>query len=166
MWMPKPAHFSEGGIIRPEVVNTLDLYGTILDAADDTDWGQPQEDLEDLIEAGSLTPLLSGAEDVVWQDVVWQDAPWQNQTFSIIGPDPRENLVMLRRDNLKLIRLACGEGAPLYELYDLNDEIVAVQNVFDDPKYADQRDQLKTDLDLWWGEQCQKYPAEVKSYRV
>jgi len=144
----KPPYFSSGGIVRNEVVNTLDLYGTILDIAGDSSWQQPQ------IEAGSLIPLLESHGSI----------EWKNKTFSIIGSEPKENLTMLRWDNLKLIRLSCGDNAPLYELYDLSDPVTEVRNVFDDPEYQDSRRQLKAELDAWWAQQSQKYPHEVKSY--
>ena len=144
----KPPHFHSGGVVRDEVVNTLDLYGTLLDTAGDVSWQQPH------IEARSLMPLLSGPERI----------PWSNETFSIIGSEPGRNLTMLRRDDLKLVRLACGDDEPLYELYDMNDSIVEVRNVFDDPRYESGKERLKTELDAWWTQQARKYPDEIESY--
>lgn len=144
----KPPYSSDGGIVRDEVISTLDLYGTILDMAGDPSWQQPH------IEAGSLMPLLHGQGNVVWS----------SKAFSIIGDSPEENLTMLRSDNLKLIRLSRGDGAPLYELYDLNDRVVDVRNVFDDPAYQSAKERLKAELDAWWAQQSEKYPSEVESY--
>lgn len=144
----KPPGFAHGGIVRDQIVNTLDLYGTLLDAAADANWRQPH------IEARSLMPLLTDSEQNVWED----------RTYSIIGSDPSHNLTMLRRDDLKLMRLARGEDEPLYELYDMNDEIVEVRNVFDDLAYCDIKGTLQAELDAWWHQQVARYPDEVLSY--
>jgi arylsulfatase A-like enzyme len=144
----KPSGLVGGGTVRDEIVNTLDLYGTILDMAGDTDWRQPH------IEARSLVPLLQGSGGVAWK----------NKTYAIIGADPAENLSMLRTDCLKLIRLSRGGSEPLYELYDMRDEPVEVRNVFDDPDYVDGREELRAELDAWWAGQCAAYPDEIRSY--
>jgi len=149
----KPPGFSRGGLVRDEVVNTLDLYGTILDAAGDADWRQPH------IEARSLMPLLEQTGSTAWE----------NRTFSIIGSDPRANLTMLRRDDLKLMRLAQsrasgGQDTPLYELYDMTDEVIETRNVFDDPRYDDSRQALMAELEAWSSQQAARYPDEIVSY--
>jgi arylsulfatase A-like enzyme len=144
----KPPGFKEEGIARQEVVNTLDLYGTILDAAGDTSWQQPH------VEARSLVPLLQGTTS----------GSWENRTYSIIGADPGRNLTMLRTADLKLIRLARGEDNPLYELYDMRHEPVEVRNVFERPAYQDKRETLQADLDTWSAGQSAAYPDEVRSY--
>jgi arylsulfatase A-like enzyme len=136
-----------GGERRAQNVNLLDLYGTILDAAGDADWRAPH------IEARSLAPLLADA-----------DASWENETYSIIGADPLRNLTMLRRDDIKLVRLAEGPLAAHYELYDMNDEVPEVRNVFEDPAYAAVRDALKADLDAWWAKQAARYPDPLIDY--
>lgn len=145
----KPPHFSSGGIVCDRVVNTLDLYGTILDTAGDRSWKQPQ------IEARSLVPLLAASPESV---------AWENKTSAIIGSDAKTNLTMLRSDDLKMIRLARGDNEPLYELYDMNDGIVEVRNVFDDPEYQDAKRRLKAELDAWWTQQSEEYPDEIESY--
>jgi len=144
----KPPGFSSGGIVRDEVVNTLDLYGTILDLASDESWQRPR------IEARSLVPLLQGSDSVAWE----------NATYSIIGANPKGNLTMLRTGNLKLIRLSRGDNEPLYELYDMRDEPVEVRNVFDDLAYQDRREELKAELDAWWARQSAAYPDKIRSY--
>ena len=143
----KPPRHSGRGFQRREIVNIVDLYGTVLDMAGDEDWRQPG------IEARSLAPML-------------EDGPvdWEDQTWSIIGADPMRNLTMLRRDQMKLIRLAQGSTDALYELYDLNDRVIEVRNVFDDPGYAVLRDEMVADLDAWWREQAKKYPQELAHY--
>jgi arylsulfatase A-like enzyme len=144
----KPSRFCSGGLVRDEIVNTLDLYGTILDVAGDKDWQQPHT------EARSLVPLLEQAGSVLWE----------NRTFSIIGSDPTRNLTMLRHDDLKLMRLARGQEPPLYELYDMSDEVVETRNVFDDLRYDDGRQVLMTELEAWSSQQAARYPDEIVSY--
>ena len=144
----KPPRSTHAGVVRDEIVNTLDLYGTILDTAGDAGWRQPH------IESRSLAPFLQQAGHV----------PWENKTFSIIGADPARNLTMLRGDHLKLARLARGDEEPLYELYDMDDEVVEVRNVLDDPAYQDGKRALQAELDAWWGLQAARYPAQVRSY--
>jgi arylsulfatase A-like enzyme len=144
----KPPGSPDEGIVRDEIVNTLDLYGTILEAAGDASWQQPH------VEARSLMPLLRRSADVVWQ----------NRTYSIIGADPLAALTMLRTEDLKLVRLARRDGEPLYELYDMQDQPVEVRNAYSDPAYEGRRERLKADLDAWSICQCAAYPREVTSY--
>ena len=135
------------GLRRDEIVNSLDIYGTILECAGDAEWRQPG------IEARSLLPLLHDNETA-----------WQDRTYSIIGDDPATNLTMLRKGHLKLIRLARGAAGALYEMYDMRDEPVEVRDVYVDPAYRADRDRMRADLDAWWREQRVKYPSVVHSY--
>jgi arylsulfatase A-like enzyme len=144
----KPPRSSCGGVVREEIVNTLDLYGTILEAASDREWRQPH------IEARSLTPLL-GQEG---------GTAWENWTYSIIGSDPARNLTMLRRDDLKLMRLARGPDTLHHELYDMADEVVETRNVFDDPRYEEEQRALVAELEAWSSRQAAMYPDEIVSY--
>lgn len=132
---------------RGQIVNALDLYGTILDYAGDAAWQQPG------IEARTLLPLLGA-----------QPGPWRNETHSIIGENPQRNTTMLRRDGLKLIRLARGPVDALYELYDLAAEPLETHDVYADPAYRAAGAALRADLDAWWRDQAAKYPAKVVSY--
>lgn len=143
----KPPRYRTGGLVRKEVVNTLDLYGTILDMAGDNAWRAPH------IEARSLLPLFEAGPVV-----------WGNRAWSIIGADATHNLTMLRQDNLKLIRLARGQREPLYEMYDLCDEVVETRNVYEDSTYRAEREALRAELDTWWRLQAERYPAKVCSY--
>jgi arylsulfatase A-like enzyme len=143
----KPPWPSDGGIARNEIVNTIDLYGTILDMAGDKAWRQAH------IEARSLVPLLDNT----------RDRTWENVTFSIIGANPKHNLTMLRSDDLKLIRLSRGDDEPLYELYDMSDQI-EVRNRFDDPAYEGGKKGSMVKLDAWWRQQAVKYPQTLESY--
>jgi arylsulfatase A-like enzyme len=144
----KPPGRAGGGLQRHEVVNIIDLYGTILDAAGDEGWQREG------IEARSLSDLLEEGS-----------GEWENETYSVIGTDPLHNLTMCRREEMKLIRLAQGPKDALYELYDLRDEVVEVRNVFHDPDYRAVRDDLKARLDAWWRTQADRYPREIVHYR-
>ncbi len=144
----KPPYVSKGGIQRDIVVNTLDLYGTILDTAGDLSWKQPH------IEAQSLVPLFT---DPIEKDEL------AGSTFSIIGRNPQTNLTMLRNERFKLIRLARGDDEPLYELYDMSENCVEVRNLFEQPAYQTTAGRLKAELDAWWTRQSLNYPEDIKS---
>ena len=73
------------GIVK-KVVNTIDLYQTILDYA-----GLPNRNQES--ESVSLLPLIKD-----------KNSPWVDDSFSIIGALPEQALSSLRRKGLKLIR--------------------------------------------------------------
>jgi hypothetical protein len=70
---------------------------------------------------------------------------------------------MLRSDDLKLIRLSRGDDEPLYELYDMSDQI-EVRNRFDDPAYEGGKKGSMVKLDAWWRQQAVKYPQTLESY--
>lgn len=144
------------GRVDQHVLNTLDLYGTILDYAGDADWRQPG------IEARSLAPLLAGPGAA-------HSEGWDNATYSIIGEDPLRNLTMLRRDHLKLIRLARGPEEALYELYETREASpgspAETHNVYTDPAYAAEAAAMRAELDAWWRAQSAKYPPRVIRYR-
>jgi arylsulfatase A-like enzyme len=143
----KPAFYRDKGIVRDEIVNSLDLYGTILDVAGDCEWKKEN------IESRSLTPLFN--------DTYKQ---WDNETYSIIGNDKNNNLTMIRKNNLKLMRLACGEDEAVYEMYDMNDEVVEVRNIYEDISYEKEKKILKKQLDSWWEDQSKKYPQRIISH--
>ncbi|MCD6520831.1 MAG: sulfatase-like hydrolase/transferase [Anaerolineae bacterium] len=149
----KPAFAQQGGWQNSRVVNTIDLFGTILEVAGDQNWAEEEAE-KGRIEARSLAPLLHKGAEVAWE----------NHTFAIIGGNPESNLTMLRQDHLKLIRLAREDGEALYELYDMRDPVYEVRNVYEDPTYAAQREELKEKLDRWWARQKALYPQRVKSY--
>lgn len=143
----KPAGHNEKGSIRDEVVSSLDLYGTILDVAGDKEWKK------DNIESRTLINLMHN-----------DNSRWDNETYSIIGHDKKYNLTMLRKDDLKLMRLARGDEEALYEMYDMKDEIVEVRNIYHDRAYKKEKDILKRQLDTWWALQGEKYPEKIISH--
>jgi len=149
MLIIKPPNYGGGNRKVTEIVNTIDLYGTVLEAAGIQDWKGTD------IEARSLAPFLGDPN---------KEIRWDNETYSIIGQDPDKNLTMLRKDNLKLIRLARAGEPALYELYDMNDDELEARNVFNDTAYRGKRDEMKEQLDSWWAIQKRNYPGEIKSF--
>ena len=132
--------------IRDQLVNSIDLYGTILDMAGDTEWKElPQ------IESKSLLPLIANVNHEEWEDKV----------FSIIGNEPSNNLCMLRMGTLKIIRKANYDNAPIYELYDLEKDPYETQNMYGVSAYKGIREQMKKELDRWWEKQSNRYPANL-----
>ena len=144
----KPA--AQGGMgmgIRQQLVNSIDLYGTILDIAGDKEWKNlPQ------IESKSLLPLI---------EVETPTTEWENKVYSIIGGKPGENLCMLRSGSLKLIRKAVKDSEAIYELYDFDQDPLETQNVYGHSDYGVVRQQLKAELDSWWQKQAERYPNEL-----
>jgi arylsulfatase A-like enzyme len=139
----------EKGRRAEHVVNSLDLFGTFLDAAGNTHWREDKG-----VEARSFLPLLDDS-----------NAPWENETFSINGPDPVKNTVMFRKDNLKMIRLGLSADQALYELYDMNDAATDQRDVYDDPAYAGRREQMRERIDGFWAAQRERYPGQVRSFQ-
>ncbi len=142
----KPAAGQGKNGIRHELVNSIDLYGTILDIAGDDEW----KDLANM-ESNSLLPLI--AEN--------KNSEWENRIFSIIGISPEENLCMLRAGPLKIIRKSIAGSAPIYELYDFDKDPYETQNVYDQSAYLNVEKNLRAELDSWWAKQAERYPEEL-----
>ncbi len=139
----KPAG-APSGRRRSEVVNTIDLFQTVLDAAQ-IDW-KPRPGREaEYTESRSLMPLLSG-----------DASQWDNETYSIIGDKRDSALCMVRRDACKLIRLAHGPKDAVYEMYDLEKDPDEHTDVYERPEYRKVRDCLQKKLDAWFQKQ---YPC-------
>jgi len=129
-------------------VNTLDLYGTLLDAAGDDGWRGPE------IEAGTLSPRLAGGDSL------------PRDVFAIHGKSPDELLTMLRRGPMKLIRLSLPEENH-YELYDLGDAVPEMRDVASDPAYQSSLAELRAALDPWTESQRARMnpdPSELTCY--
>jgi arylsulfatase len=148
----KPASGQGGKGIRKELVNTIDVYGTLLDIAGDKEWRNLPN-----MESRSLLPLI-GSEN--------RATDWENKVYSIIGEDPETNLCMLRSGSLKIIRKAVKDSDAVYELYDFDKDPLETQNKFGQAEYAEIQERLKIELDAWWKIQADRYPKELdKSYR-
>lgn len=124
-------------------VNSMDLYGTLLDIAGDTGWVNLP-----LMESRSLLPLLHG-----------ENLPQgSGKVFSVIGTHPADNLCMLREGSLKIIRKSIKDQPALYELYDLDSDPDETRNVYGLPAYRAMEKSLKQDIDSWWLKQSERYP--------
>ncbi len=142
----KPASGQGLAGVREELVNSIDVYGTILDLAGDTAWRNlPQ------IESRSLLPLIKEENT----------SRWENEVYSIIGADPENNLCMLRSGSLKIIRKAIKGGEPIYELYDFEKDPFETQNVYGQTEYLDAVEELRAQLDTWQEIQAVRYPKEL-----
>ena len=143
----KPVTGQNANGVRLELVNSIDLYGTILDIAGDTEWNSlPQ------IESRSLLPLIDGK-------II--STEWENKVFSIIGNTPESNLCMIRSGALKLIRKAIEDSDPIYELYDFDKDSLETQNVYGHNDYLGIQEKLQTELDSWWEKQAGRYPKNL-----
>ncbi len=141
---PAAGHGLKG--IKRELVNSIDLYGTILDIAGDKEWNNlPQ------MESKSLLPLIDNSSA----------GEWENKVFSIIGNNPETNLCMLRTGSLKIIRKSIKDREPIYELYDFDKDPYEVQNEYGNSEYLNVREKLRTELDSWWKKQAKRYPKKL-----
>lgn len=149
----KPAAgYGKKGVYE-ELVNSIDVYGTLLDIAGDKDWADLAE-----MESRSLLPIIQQEKNAF---------EWENKVYSIIGEDPEKNLCMLRSGSLKIIRKAISEGKAIYELYDFDKDPLETQNIFGDTAYTEVQEKLKIDIDTWWKKQAQRYPKEIdKSFQI
>jgi len=134
---------------RAEVVNTIDLFGTFLDAAGDNAW---RDDFP--FHSGSLLPLLHGDAKAYAHE---------NRTFAVHAYNLNEFKTMTRRDELKLLRLHKG-GETFYEAYDCTDDIPDVRNVYDDPAYAPRLEALRREVDDFSAREHKAHPL-VGGYR-
>jgi arylsulfatase A-like enzyme len=145
----KPANSS--GFSKIDIpVSTLDIYGLILDVAGEAGWKELPG-----MEAKSLLPLIQEENP----------AGWDSRVYSLFSSSPQEstlnNLSMLRRDSLKLIRKEMGNEPALYELYDMNDDTLEIHNRYNDEKYRVLKDELQKDLDSWWSVQAGRHPDKL-----
>jgi len=132
--------------VREELVNSIDVYGTILDLAGDTAWRNlPQ------VESRSLLPLIK--ED--------NNSRWENEVYSIIGADPESNLCMFRSGSLKIMRKAVNGSESVYELYDLDKDPFETHNLYGNIDYLESGEKLKAQLDAWQEIQAERYPEEL-----
>ncbi len=137
--------------IRQELVNSIDLYGTILDIAGDKEWKNlPQ------MESESLLPLIEGNVT----------SGWENRVYSIYGNNPEKNLCMLRSGSLKIIRQSIKGSEPIYELYDFDKDPLETKNIYGHTAYLDVEKKLRAELASWWEKQAGRYPVKLDlSYR-
>ena len=142
----KPADGQGMKGVREELVNSIDVYGTILDLAGDTAWRNLPE-----VESRSLLPIIKEENN----------SSWQNQVYSIIGADPESNLCMLRSGSLKIMRKAIKGSESVYELYDLDKDPFESHNIYGNIDYLESGEKLKAQLDAWQEIQAERYPEEL-----
>ena len=149
----KPAAgYGKKGVYE-ELVNSIDVYGTLLDVAGDEDWADLPE-----MESRSLLPIIQ-KEKTAFE--------WENKVYSIIGEDPEKNLCMLRYGSLKIIRKAIAKDQAIYELYDFDKDPLETQNIFGNTAYTEVQEKLKVDIDTWWKKQAERYPKKIdKSFQI
>ena len=112
------------------IVNTIDLYSTILDIAGLKSGNKG-------IESKSMLPLI---ED--------DSTGWDDESFSIIGDDKAHAMTMLRKGRYKLIRYPSGEGA-VYEMYDLEDDPEEIRDIYPAMSSQPFAVSLQEELDAW-----------------
>ncbi len=123
------------------VINTLGLYGTILDYAGNRNWKNEN------IESISLYNIITDCD-------VEQK---KNETYSIMcSGDKGGNTTMLRQKNHKLIRCIDGSDSIIYELYDMTMKPVETINIFGHPSVKNIQDDLVSKLDKWASQQSLK----------
>lgn len=126
---------SRKGFRRDEVVNSIDLFQTILEIA-----GIEEKMSEkDEIESRSLIPLLSEGEK-----------KWDNSTFSISGSNRERLSCMIREGNWKLLRAGGGKEKAVYELYHLKEDPKEDRDLYQNPLYEDIRTELQNKLEQWF----------------
>lgn len=129
------------GIRLDKPVSSIDLFGTFLDAAGDSDWRN-----DELIESGSMLELLTGNNDFRSSEV-----------FAIFAANPNSIVSMLRQGDIKLILARKGSNIA-YEAYDLNDPVKDYRNVFNESAYQPVIAEMRPRLDKWTQEQYDAHP--------
>lgn len=113
------------------IVNTIDLYQTILDLT-----GTENKNIN--TQSNSLLPLLKNSKSF-----------WNDETYSIIGGTKQTAMTMVRTKQYKLIRHPKGNEA-CYELYDLISDPEENHDLWKNDKCPMQiRQELKHKLDCW-----------------
>lgn len=147
----KPAQNGKKGI-KTEVVNTIDLFQTLLDAANIVRQPASEEDADE-IESRSLLPLLCEEEEMA----ACKAAVWENVTYSVFGGKRDHAVCMVRVGNWKLVRLAHGEKDAVYELYNILEDPEENRNRYSDMSCEAVRKKLQIMLDQWFLKQYRNY---------
>ena len=145
---------------REEIVNTIDLFATVLDAAGE-DW-RALAAADPEIESRSLKKLLDGKGfGKAVGKATGGETDWENRTCSIVGFRRDKALCMLREEEWKLIRLAQGPQEAIYELYHMTEDPREMQDLYPKLKEEALVKQMKERLDCWFGRQYTNYPETV-----
>lgn len=143
----KPAK-KTAGTVRNEIVNTIDLFQTILDLAE-CSWKPAPEEVKDY-QTRSLVPLFE------------ENAEWENITYSVFDPCKDHMLCMLRMGEWKLIRAAIGREQAVYELYHMTEDPLEHFNRYEDPVCRKIADRMQNMLDAWFRKEYMDYVAAGK----
>ncbi len=127
-----------------KVVNNLDVFATCCDIAGYDFYDIDQE----LNESNSLLPCLRENPEL-------DQIP--GETYSIHGASPKNNQVMYRQGNLVLMATS-REDEPVYELYDVAQDPMELDNLFMLPDWEKESAEMKNKLDTWWRKQNSRYP--------
>jgi len=169
---------TRAGLVPEQLVSSLDIFPTILDAI-----GVPDEDRPDHLAGFSLMPISRGESDAAVREyrfagrsadsavLMYPQRCVRDQRYKLIHSPlrGRHNILHdLYRDQHNAHFIAgtsqqevdaCGELAqavyaryrnpPEYELYDLQDDPHEFNNLADDPAYAEIRQRLTQALQRW-----------------
>ena len=135
----------KAGEVKKEIVNTIDLYATLMDYAKVAMPGDKD------IQSRSLRPLVEGANYI-----------WDNITYSIVGDNRDQATSMIRWYDMKLIRLQQENGNVLYELYNVAQDPEENHNLLGDHQYIKDLACLKQKLDEWFSIQYANYPQYTR----
>lgn len=127
------------GVRCQKIVNTIDLYLTILDYAGVSDSNNG-------VSSVSLLPLLDGDGD-----------GWTDESYSIIGGDPSCAMSMLRSSRYKLIRHPDPDCTAVYEMYDLEADPAEICDIWPESKDDAAARDMKEKLDRWSEKQISLY---------
>ncbi len=120
------------GAVRNEWLSLADVYPTVLEFAGDDGTGRPNHGC-------SIVPLLRG-EPVEWRNKVFVEFYGVNGLAT--------SMVSVRAGNLKY-GWNCSNRD---ELYDLDKDPFEMNNLIDDPAYADDVEKLRKDIHVWMQE--------------
>ena len=157
----KPAAYGDCGAGEPpcqrqEIVNTVDLFATVLETAG-LDWQSLAAATPD-IESRSMKELLYRGKA---GEAVGRKTNWENRTYSIVGFQRDKALCMLREGDWKLIRLAHGPQEAIYELYHMTEDPKEMEDLYPGRKEDALVKQMKERLDCWFRRQYANYPVTV-----
>lgn len=124
-----------------ELVELVDLAPTLLD------YCQIEQDAPEPLDGDSLRPLMEGVS-TAWKNQARCENYWPKRRERNGTEKPEEYGRMIRRGSLKL---CVGGNMPTSEtLFDLSNDPDEFHNLWNDPAYRDQRDQLLQELHRDW----------------
>jgi arylsulfatase A-like enzyme len=123
------------GQVRDELVSTVDLMPTILEAAGIA--------VPEGLAGRPLQPLLSGAATPTWRKHLFAEMNFHTADMYLPQRTVRDERFKL------LVNLAPGTGQAPVELYDLEADPGESKNLADMPAYSHQRQQLESALRRW-----------------